>query len=140
MVTVLSVVLGKFRRTLRRNVQCALNRGESYHKLRRAVAYAYSGRLRVKTELEQQIWSECSRLLANCVIYYNASILSELLERKEQQGNQEQADQLKRVSPVSWKHINFYGKYNFLEAAIDIDLSAIVDWLEVLYGGGKGAN
>lgn len=29
--------------TLRRNVQRALNRGESYHKLRRAVAYAYSG-------------------------------------------------------------------------------------------------
>jgi TnpA family transposase len=66
---------------LRRNVQRALNRGESYHKLRRAVAYAYSSRLRVKTDLEQQIWSECSRLLANSVIYYNACILSELLER-----------------------------------------------------------
>jgi len=127
-------------RALRRNVQRALNRGESYHKLRRAVAYAYSGRLRVKTELEQQIWSECSRLLANCVIYYNASILSELLERKEQQGDQAQADQIKRVSPVSWKHVNFYGKYNFLETATDIDLSAIVDWLEEFYGGGKGAN
>jgi hypothetical protein len=125
---------------LRRNVQRALNRGEPYHKLRRAVAYAYSGRLRVKTELEQQIWSECSRLLANCVIYYNASILSELLERKEQQGDQAQADQIKRVSPVSWKHVNFYGKYNFLETATDIDLSAIVDWLEAFYGGGKGAN
>ena len=104
------------------------------------MAYAYSGRLRVKTELEQQIWSECSRLLANCVIYYNASILSELLERKEQQGDQAQADQIKRMSPVSWKHVNFYGKYNFLETATDIDLSAIVDWLEAFYGGGKGAN
>ena len=118
--------------TLRRNVQRALNRGESYHKLRRAVAYAYSGRLRVKTDLEQNIWSECSRLLANCVIYYNACILSELLKRKELQGNQEQTNQIKRVSPVSWKHVNFYGEYNFRETPDGIDLAKIVDWVEVL--------
>jgi TnpA family transposase len=67
---------------LRRNVQRALNRGESYHKLVRAVAYANAGRLRVRTDLEQQLWSECSRLLTNCVIYYNACILSQLLEYK----------------------------------------------------------
>jgi len=116
--------------TLRRNVQRALNRGESYHKLRRAVAYAYSGRLRVKTDLEQNIWSECSRLLANCVIYYNACILSELLKRKELQANQEQTNQIKRVSPVSWKHVNFYGEYNFRETPSSIDLTEIVNWVE----------
>jgi TnpA family transposase len=44
--------------TLRRNVQRALNRGESYHKLRRAVAYANAGRMRVKTDIEQQIWTK----------------------------------------------------------------------------------
>ena len=59
---------------LRRNVQRALNRGESYHKLRRAVSHANFGKLRFKTEQEQQIWGECSRLLANCIIYYNASV------------------------------------------------------------------
>ncbi len=117
-----------------------MNRGESYHKLRRAVAYAYSGRLRVKTELEQQIWAECSRLLANCVICYNACILSELLERAERRGDHELADKIKRVSPVSWKHVNFYGQYEFLEAAGAIDLSAIVDWLEEFNGGAKPAN
>jgi len=123
--------------TLRRNVQRALNRGESYHKLRRAVAYAYSGRLRVKTDLEQQIWSECSRLLANCVIYYNACILSELLKRQEHQGNQEQTNQIKRVSPVSWKHVNFYGEYNFRETPDGIDLAKIVDYMEAFNGDPK---
>src|SRR5699024_3045756 len=58
---------------LRRNVQRTLNRGESYHKLRRAVSHANFGKLRFKTEQEQQIWNECSRLIANCIIYYNAS-------------------------------------------------------------------
>jgi TnpA family transposase len=56
-----------------RNIQRALNRGESYHKLVRAVAYANGGKLRVRTDQEQQLWSECSRLLANCIIYYNAA-------------------------------------------------------------------
>jgi TnpA family transposase len=36
----------------------ALKRGESYHKLVRAVAYANGGKLRVRTDQEQQLWSE----------------------------------------------------------------------------------
>jgi len=71
---------------LRRNVHRALNRGENYHKLRRAVSYANFGKLRFKTEQEQQIWNECSRLITNCIIYYNATILSNLLEYKENNG------------------------------------------------------
>ena len=98
---------------LRRNGQRALNRGESYHKLLRAVAYANVGRLRVRTDLEQQLWSECSRLLANCVIYYNACVLSQLLEHAERKKDCALADRIKSISPVSWKHLNFYAEYNF---------------------------
>ena len=54
---------------LRQNVQRALNRGENYHQLRRAVVYANFGKLRFKTEEEQVLWSECSRLITNCIIY-----------------------------------------------------------------------
>ena len=41
---------------LRQHVQRALNRGENYHQLRRAVSYANFGKLRFKTEYEQQLW------------------------------------------------------------------------------------
>jgi TnpA family transposase len=98
---------------LRRNVQRALNRGENYHKLRRAVSYANFGKLRFKTEYEQQIWGECARLITNCVIFYNASILSNLLEYRERIGDIEGAEQLKQVSPVAWQHVNFFGRYEF---------------------------
>src|SRR6266545_6827075 len=57
--------------SLRQNVQRALNRGENYHQLRRAVSYANFGKLRLKTEEEQQQWNECCRLITNCIIYYN---------------------------------------------------------------------
>jgi hypothetical protein len=64
---------------LRQQVQRALNRGENYHQLRRAVSYANFGKLRFKTEDEQQLWNECCRLITNCIVYYNASIISRLL-------------------------------------------------------------
>ncbi len=50
--------------SLRRNVQRALGRGEAYHQLQRAISYANFGLLRFKTEHEQQLWSECARLIA----------------------------------------------------------------------------
>jgi len=37
---------------LRRNVQKAHNRGEAYHQLRRAIAYAHGGRFRVRSQHE----------------------------------------------------------------------------------------
>lgn len=88
---------------LRSNVQRALNRGENYHQLRRAVSYANFGKLRFKTEDEQQIWGECARLITNCIIYYNATILSNLLAYKEKTGDVHGANMLKRISPVAWQ-------------------------------------
>ena len=50
--------------------------------LHKAVSYANFGKLRFKTEGEQQIWNECGRLIANCIIFYNATILSNLLRHQ----------------------------------------------------------
>src|SRR5260370_6202371 len=61
---------------LRHRVQQALNPGEAYHRFRLAIAYVNSGKFRVRTEAEQQLWNECSRLIANAVIYYNTALLA----------------------------------------------------------------
>jgi TnpA family transposase len=114
---------------LRQNVQRALNRGENYHQLRRAVSYANFGKLRFKTEQEQQIWNECSRLLTNCIIYYNATILSNVLAHKEKSGDTQGTTLLKQVSPVAWQHINFYGRYEFIKGPEPINMDAIVQAL-----------
>jgi TnpA family transposase len=114
---------------LRRNVQRALNRGENYHQLRRAVSYANFGKLRFKNEEEQVIWSECSRLITNCIIYYNVAILSRLVAHKEAAQDSEAAALLKQVSPVAWQHINFYGRYEFTKGPAPINLEGIVEEL-----------
>ncbi|WGS87878.1 Tn3 family transposase [Methylomonas sp. UP202] len=48
----------------------------------RAISYVNGGKFRVKTETEQQIWNECSRLIANANIHYNTLILSRVYELK----------------------------------------------------------
>lgn len=110
-------------------VQKALNRGESYHQLRRAVAYANFGKLRFKTEYEQQIWGECSRLITNCIIFYNTTILSRLLDHAHRSGDKGWADRISRASPVAWQHINFYGRYEFGKPAQPIDVEKTVQEL-----------
>jgi hypothetical protein len=114
---------------LRQHVQRALNRGENYHQLRRAVAYANLGKLRFRTEHDQQLWGECSRLLTNDIIYYNATILSNLLAYKEAQGDTESVALLARVSPVAWQYINWYGRYEFRKQLEAINMNAILQVL-----------
>ena len=111
---------------LRRNIQQALNRRENYHQLRRAVSFANFGKLRFKTDYEQQIWNHCSRLLTNCIIYYNASILSALLEAKTTDPDAQVATLLKHISPVAWQHINLQGRYEFNKLPDPIDIPTII--------------
>jgi TnpA family transposase len=115
---------------LRRNVQRALNRGENYHQLRRAVSYANFGKLRFKTEQEQQLWGECARLLTNCMIYYNATLLSQLWERKIHSGDTQGAALVTQVSPVAWQHINVYGRYEFSRGPAAINMQEIIEALD----------
>ncbi|MCI0459139.1 MAG: Tn3 family transposase [Gemmataceae bacterium] len=111
---------------LRRHVQKAMNRGENYHQLRRAISHAGFGRLRFKTEYEQELWSECSRLIANCILYYNASVLSRLLEHQEKSGDVEGAEATKQVSPIAWQHVNLQGRYEFLSQPEPLNLDAVI--------------
>lgn len=114
---------------LRRSVQTAINRGENYHQLKRAVSFANFGRLRFRTEQEQTIWNECARLITNCVILFNSSLLGTLIEAKEARGDSEAIASLKKVSPVAWQHINFAGRYEFSSDEDTVDLTKLIEGL-----------
>jgi len=114
---------------LRTNVQRALNRGENYHQLRRAISYANFGKLRFRSEDDQQLWHECSRLITNCIIFYNMTILSRALAHKATTGDTAGAARLTQISPVAWQHINFYGRYEFTTGPDPLDMDALVEAL-----------
>ena len=56
-------------------------------------------------------------------------VLSQLLEYAEREKNIELADRIKQISPVSWKHVNFYGKYIFRDDGEVVDLDQMVGQL-----------
>lgn len=112
---------------LRQSVQRALNRGEQFHQLKRALTQANAGKLRYATDEEQELWNECSRLLVNAILYDNMILLSEAVARREQRGDIAGAEQLKAVSPVAWTHVNFYGRYTFSKEPVAVPIDGFVE-------------
>ena len=99
--------------SLRQYVQRALNRGEAWHFLRRAIASVNRDQFRGKNESEIVVWNECARLTANAIIYFNSMILSHLLLHFEEVDDEEKAAITRQVSPVAWQNINLSGTYQF---------------------------
>lgn len=99
----------------RQAIQGGLCRGESYHQLRRAIERANGRSFRGTSDIQMATWNECARLLTNCVLYYNALILNGLKEDSDKKGDTERSQKLIRFSPAAWRHINFRGRYLFLE-------------------------
>lgn len=98
---------------LRNFVQRALNRGEAYHQLRRAVSSVNGDQFRGSSDEEIVLWNECARLVTNAIIYFNSSILSQLLNSFEYHGDATRLEIVKQASPVAWHNINLKGTYLF---------------------------
>lgn len=65
-------------------------------------------------------------MIANCIIYYNATLLSQLLAHKENRGNAQGAGLVKQASPVAWQHIHLYGRYQFRKPPEPVNVDEIV--------------
>jgi TnpA family transposase len=120
--------------SLRRNVQRALNRGEAYHQLQRAITHPNGGKFKGTTEYDIAIESDCSRLLANAIIFYNALMLSKLLIRLEALGKHEEVALVKRLSPVAWRHINLFGRYEFYGERRMLDIDEMINAIRFDFG------
>jgi Tn3 transposase DDE domain len=91
----------------------------------RAISYVNSGKFRVKTEAEQQIWNECSRLIANAIIYYNTLLLLRVYEQKFAADDQEAIKILRGTLPVAWRHVNLIGNFDFAARTSQVDIEAL---------------
>lgn len=112
--------------SLRGYVQRALNRGEAYHQLRRAIASVNGNKFRGSSDYEIELWNECARLLTNAIIYFNSLILSQLLTYFEEISDGEKLELTKKVSPVAWHNINLNGTYSFSFEQNMLDLAEIM--------------
>ena len=78
-----------------------------------------------KNRTKKALWE-----LDNCIICYNACILSELLERAERRQDYQWADAIKRANPPSWKHLKLYGPTASWISAMGVDLQELINLLE----------
>lgn len=85
---------------MRKNVRHALNLGEAYHKLRRAIANMHGQKFRGKNDREIELWNEYGQLMANWMIYYNAKILNSSLEKLQKDEDKELIEYLQYISPA----------------------------------------
>ncbi len=81
-----------------------------------------------KDEIELGVNAESIRLIATVVIFYNATLLSQLYEYYRA-FDPEKAKEIARLSPVAWQHLSFIGKYEFYRQGKPIDIQEIVRFL-----------
>src|SRR3990167_2572392 len=109
---------------LQRAVRIVLNTGENYNKLYNGVTKIGGKKFRGMSDIEIDIWHQCTRLITLVILYYNIYLLSTLIE---QMGDDEEAIKLiMRVSPLALRHINLGGLYYYGNDNKKIDVEGMV--------------
>jgi TnpA family transposase len=97
----------------RRRIQAQLNKGEAVNGLRDFLFFANEKTIRKKQLEEQMIQSSCLTLLSNIVMTWNTVYMSEIIQQLIDEGYPINEDDLSRLSPARYEHINPYGKFYF---------------------------
>jgi hypothetical protein len=85
------------------------------------------GSFRGMSEIEVEIWNECTRLIALIIIYYNMHLLSKLYENAVAKNDTAAIEFLKHISPVASQHLNIDGFYEFAESIRNISVDNVVE-------------
>ena len=99
----------------RKRVSKQLNKGEALHGLRRAIVFGERGELpsREDEALDQQF--ACLNLVTNAVVVFNTVHITRIVDELRQEGFEVKDEDLARVWPSRFAHINFLGRYVFDE-------------------------
>lgn len=88
--------------------------GELSQKFSRAVFFAHNQEIEYETIEEQNIAMLCKQLIQNSILFWNYTLLTKVLMNIEDE--EEKYNLLKVIkngTVMTWKHINFYGEYDF---------------------------
>lgn len=116
---------------LRKSLRSARNRTESYHSLQSVLRKVFNGIFNGTKVIDNRVSAHATRLVANCIIAYNAVLLNSIYEKMlETNVSAETIKEFARISPIAWAHIVFTGRYNFLKNDGIIDIALLVSELE----------
>jgi len=119
---------------LRKVLKTARNRTESYHSLQGLIRKVYNGVFKGKKISNNRISAHATRLVANCIVAYNAIILNSIYVKMIKYGASKEAlKEFCRISPIAWSHLVFTGRYSFVKSDGKIDIALLVEKLEEIW-------
>ena len=120
----------------RRKINAQLNRGEARHSLVDAVLHGKKGEIHkhFKRGMESQLGA--LGFVVNNIVLWNTEYVGAILGLLEAIGVDVLEEDVARVSPVRWAHVNMLGRYEFLLSPVvaEGDLRPLRDPDLVLYG------
>jgi len=97
----------------RRRTLTPLNRGEARHKLARAVFHGKRGELRQRYREGQEDQLGALGLVVNIIILWNTLYMEAALQQLRVEGFAVKTEDVARLSPLVFEHINLLGRYAF---------------------------
>jgi len=97
----------------RRRILVQLNRGESRHTLARAVYHGRKGELRQRYREGQEDQLGALGLVVNIVVLWTTLYMDHVLARLTDMGIEPKPEDVARLSPLGFRHINLHGHYHF---------------------------
>ena len=103
---------------LRKANRTARNRTEAYHQLQSLIRRIYNSVFKGRKISDNRISAHAARLVANCIVAYNAVILNAVYEKMVAEGVSEKIlVEFARISPIAWHHLFFTGRYSFKKSS-----------------------
>ena len=97
----------------RRRILTHLNRHESRHSLAREVFHGQRGALRQRYREGQEDQLGALGLVVNAIVLWNTRYIDAALRHLRQTGVDGSPDDVGRLSPLGYEHINLIGRYHF---------------------------
>lgn len=99
--------------TYRRRIKVNLNRHEGRHDLSRKVFHGQRGELRQRYREGQEDQLGALGLVVNTIVLWNTRYMDAALRHLRERGEEVLPQDVERLSPLGYDHINLIGRYHF---------------------------
>jgi TnpA family transposase len=97
----------------RRRILTQLNRGEARHAVARATFHGNRGEVRQRYREGQEDQLGALGLVVNVLVLWNTLYTEAALNHLRSQGEDVKPEDIARLSPLEYQHVNFLGRYSF---------------------------
>lgn len=97
----------------RKRVSRQLNKGEALHYLRSHLLFGKHGEIEGMEDEPLDLQVACLNLVTNAIVIFNTVHIAKAVEDLKREGHDIHDNDLARIWPSRFSHINFLGKYHF---------------------------